>query len=43
MYTKCGSIDDYWREFNRMPRCNVVAWNAMVPKHVKSGLRVEDK
>jgi len=26
-----------------MPRCNVVAWSAMVPKHVKSGLRVEGK
>ncbi len=29
MYSKCGSIEDAWRVFNRMPECNVVAWSAM--------------
>jgi pentatricopeptide repeat protein len=29
VYAKCGSIEDAWRVFNRMPECNVVAWSAM--------------
>jgi len=37
MYSKCGSIEDAWRVFNRMPECNVVAWSAMILGHVKSG------
>jgi pentatricopeptide repeat protein len=30
MYAKCGSIEDAWRVFNRMPRRNMVAWTAML-------------
>jgi len=37
MYGKCGSIEDAWRVFNRMPTRNVVAWNAMIHGHVKCG------
>ncbi len=37
MYAKCGSIEDAWRVFNRMPMHNVVAWNALILGHVKCG------
>jgi pentatricopeptide repeat protein len=37
MYAKCGSIEDAWRGFNKMPSRNVVTWNAMVLGHVKCG------
>ncbi len=37
MYAKCGSIEDAWRVFNRMPMHNVVAWNALILGHVKYG------
>ncbi len=37
MYAKCGSIEDAWRVFNKMPFRNVVTWNAMVLGHVKCG------
>ncbi len=37
MYAKCGSIEDAWRVFNKMPSRNVVTWNAMVLGHVKCG------
>jgi pentatricopeptide repeat protein len=30
MYTKCGSIEDAWRVFNKMPSRNVVTWNAIL-------------
>jgi pentatricopeptide repeat protein len=30
MSTKCGSMEDAWRVFNKMPSQNVVTWNAMV-------------
>jgi pentatricopeptide repeat protein len=35
MYTKCGSIDDAWRVFNRMPTQDVVSWSAMILGHVE--------
>jgi pentatricopeptide repeat protein len=35
MYAKCGSIEDAWRVFNRIPTRNVVTWNAMIFGHVK--------
>jgi pentatricopeptide repeat protein len=35
MYAKCGSIEDAWRVFNKMPSRNT--WNAMVLGHVKCG------
>jgi pentatricopeptide repeat protein len=37
MYAKCGSIEDAWRVFNRMPSRDVVTWNAIVLGHVKCG------
>jgi pentatricopeptide repeat protein len=37
MYAKCGSIEDAWRVFNRIPIRNVVAWNAMILGLVKCG------
>jgi pentatricopeptide repeat protein len=30
MYAKCGSIEDAWRVFNRMPSRDVVTWNAIL-------------
>jgi len=35
MYSKCGSIDDAWMVFNRMPLRDVVSWNIMILGHVK--------
>jgi len=37
MYSKCGSIDDAWMVFSRMPSRNVVSWNIMILGHVKCG------
>jgi pentatricopeptide repeat protein len=37
MYAKCGSLEDAQKVFNRMPRHNVVSWNAMILGHVKCG------
>jgi len=37
MYTKCGSMDDAGRVFNKMPLHNVVTWTPMVLGHVKCG------
>jgi pentatricopeptide repeat protein len=37
MYAKCGSIEDAWSVFNKMPYRDVVTWNAMVLGHVKCG------
>ncbi|CAK9196087.1 unnamed protein product [Sphagnum troendelagicum] len=37
MYTKCGSIEDAQRVFNRMSTRNVVSWSAMILGHVKCG------
>jgi pentatricopeptide repeat protein len=30
MYAKCGSIEDAWRVFNKMPSQNVVTWSTMI-------------
>ncbi len=37
MYAKCGSLEDAWRVFNKMPSRNVVSWNVMILGHVKCG------
>ncbi|CAK9204512.1 unnamed protein product, partial [Sphagnum troendelagicum] len=37
MYAKCGSLEDAWRVFNKMPTRDVVAWNGMIFGHVRSG------
>jgi pentatricopeptide repeat protein len=30
IYAKCGSMQDAWKVFNKMPFRNVVSWNAML-------------
>jgi len=37
MYAKCGSIEDAWRVFNKMPSENVVTWSTMIWGHVQCG------
>jgi pentatricopeptide repeat protein len=37
MYTKCVSMEDAWKVFNRMPTCNMIAWSSMIFGHVKCG------
>jgi len=37
MYSKCGSIDDAWRVFSKMPTRGAVAWSAIILGHVKCG------
>jgi pentatricopeptide repeat protein len=37
MYAKCGSIEDAWKVFNRMPTHDVVSWSAIILGHVKCG------
>jgi pentatricopeptide repeat protein len=37
MYEKCGSMEDAWRVFNKMPSWDVVTWTAMIMGHVKCG------
>ncbi|XP_057855760.2 pentatricopeptide repeat-containing protein At5g04780, mitochondrial [Cryptomeria japonica] len=37
MYAKCGSIDDAYNVFDRMPERNVVAWNAMIKGYAQHG------
>ncbi len=35
MYAKCGSMEDAWRVFNKMPSRDVITWTAMIFGHVK--------
>ncbi|KAH8970653.1 hypothetical protein BDL97_02G099300 [Sphagnum fallax] len=37
MYTKCGSMEDAQRIFNKIPSRNVVTWNAMILGQVQCG------
>jgi pentatricopeptide repeat protein len=37
MYAKCGSIENAWRVFNKMPSQNVVTWSTMILGHVECG------
>ncbi|CAM6033611.1 unnamed protein product [Sphagnum compactum] len=37
MYAKCGSIDEAWRVFHKMPSRDVVTWTTMILGHVKCG------
>jgi pentatricopeptide repeat protein len=37
MYAKCGSMEDSWRVFSRMPTRDSVAWNALISGYVKCG------
>jgi len=36
-YAKCGSLEDAWRVFNKMPSRNTVTWTTMILGHVKCG------
>eukprot|EP01018_Ginkgo_biloba_P031908 Gb_25357 [translate_table: standard] len=37
MYAKCGSLEDACRVFGKMPRRNVVSWNAMIVAYAMHG------
>ncbi|CAK9194499.1 unnamed protein product [Sphagnum troendelagicum] len=37
MYAKCGSVEDAWRVFNKMPFQNVVTWSTMILRDGKCG------
>ncbi len=37
MHAKCGSIEDAWRMFGKMPSQNVVTWTTMILGHVQNG------
>jgi pentatricopeptide repeat protein len=37
MYAKCGSIEEAWRVFNKMPSQDVVTWTTMILGHVQCG------
>jgi pentatricopeptide repeat protein len=37
MYAKCGSMEEAWRVFKKMPSHDVVSWNVMILGHVKCG------
>jgi hypothetical protein len=37
IYAKCGSMENAWRMFNKIPSWNVVAFTAMISGHVKCG------
>lgn len=41
MYGKCGSIKNARKEFEAMPKRNVVSWNAMIAAYVHQGLTDE--
>ncbi len=37
MYSKCGSMEEAWRVFNRMPSRTVVTWNAILGGCARNG------
>ncbi len=37
IYAKCGSMEDAWRVFNKMPSQNVTTWMTMILGHVNCG------
>lgn len=37
MYAKCGSMDDAYKIFERMPICTVVTWTAIIAGYAKHG------
>ncbi|CAK9867352.1 unnamed protein product [Sphagnum jensenii] len=37
MYAKCGSMEDAWSVFNKMPSRDAVTWTAMILGHVNCG------
>jgi pentatricopeptide repeat protein len=41
MYSKCGSMEDAVRVFDKMPTHDVVSWNVIIAGHVKCGQAYE--
>eukprot|EP01018_Ginkgo_biloba_P008782 Gb_27833 [translate_table: standard] len=41
VYSKCGSLCDARRVFNRMPKRNVVSWTATIAAYARHGFAVE--
>jgi len=39
MYAKCGSMEDHWRLFKKIPSGDVVTWTSMLSGDVKCGQR----
>jgi len=37
MYAKCGSMEDAWRVFCKMPSQDVVTWTAIILGYVRCG------
>ncbi|XP_024537513.1 pentatricopeptide repeat-containing protein At5g27110-like [Selaginella moellendorffii] len=37
VYSKCGSLLDSWRAFERMPRRNAVSWNSLMLGYAENG------
>ncbi|CAM6018630.1 unnamed protein product, partial [Sphagnum balticum] len=39
MYAKCGSMEEAWRVFNKLPSCDVVSWTAisLIDMYAKCG------
>eukprot|EP01018_Ginkgo_biloba_P001238 Gb_28665 [translate_table: standard] len=37
MYAKCGSIDNAWHVFDRLPGRDVVSWNAIIAGYTQNG------
>ncbi len=37
MYAKCGSMEDHWRLFKKIPSGDVVTWTSMILGNVKCG------
>ncbi len=37
MDAKCGTLEDAWSVFNKMPAQNVVTWTAMILGHMQCG------
>jgi hypothetical protein len=40
MYAKCGSLEDAWGVFNKMPSQVVVTWSTMILGDVKWSLKM---
>jgi pentatricopeptide repeat protein len=35
MYAKCGSMEDAWRAFNKIPSGNLISCTAMIFEHIE--------